>query len=75
MISTKCSIGGYQRAKGQVNKGAGGTDCTKRYVIRPYELVLWLCMFGLKRDSLATKSIVRGQVSPSTIGDQSVLVV
>lgn len=50
MISTKCSIGGYQRAKGKVNKGAGRTDCTKRYLIRPYELVLWLCMFGLERD-------------------------
>lgn len=45
MISTKCSIDGYQRAKGhslgQVNKGAGGTDCIKRYLIRPYEIVLW----------------------------------
>lgn len=75
MISTKCSIGGYQRAKGQVNRGARGTGCTKKYLIRPYELVLWPCMFGLERDSLATKGIVLGQVSPSTIDNQSVLVV
>lgn len=40
MVSTRCSIGVYQRAKRKVTKGAGSTDCTKRYLIRPYELVL-----------------------------------
>lgn len=76
MISAKCSIGGYQGAKGQVTKGARGTVCTKRYlIIRPYELALWLCMFGLERDSLVIKGTVLGQVSPSNIGNQGVLVV
>lgn len=75
MISVKCSFGTYQRVKGQVKKGARGTDCTKRYLIRSYELALWLCMFGLERDCLATKGTVLGQVSPSAIGNQSVLVV
>ena len=75
MISTRCSIGVYQRAKRKVNKGAASTDCTKRYLIRPYELVLWLCMFGLERDSLATKSMVLGQESSSSTGNQSVQVV
>lgn len=75
MISAKCFIGSYQGAKGQVKKGARDIDCTKRYLIRPYELALWLRMFGLERDYLAIKGIVLGQVSRSTIGNQSVLVV